>query len=63
MLRLPLVQEKDDCTHWCHPSGYQVWVSQLHAVLRQEARNLPPPPNMPASAARPKQLQRTQPIT
>lgn len=41
------VQEKDDCTHWCHPSGYQVWVAQLHALLKQELHNLPPPPSLP----------------
>ena len=42
-------QEKDDCTHWCHPSGYQVWVAQLHALLKQELHQLPPPPGFPAA--------------
>ena len=49
-------QEKDDCTHWCHPSGYQVWVAQLHALLRQELHRLPPPPGFPAAAKRAQSL-------
>lgn len=37
-------QEKDDCTHWCHPSGYQVWIAELYEVLRQQLHNIPLPP-------------------
>ena len=36
------MQEKDDCTHWCHPSGYQIWISQLYQVLREQVHALPP---------------------
>ena len=37
-----VMQEKDDCTHWCHPSGYQIWISQLYQVLQEQVHALPP---------------------
>ncbi|EIE18670.1 hypothetical protein COCSUDRAFT_45154 [Coccomyxa subellipsoidea C-169] len=40
-------QEKDDCTHWCHPSGYQVWIAQMHQTLRKHRSAIPPPGNWP----------------
>ena len=42
------LQEKDDCTHWCHPSGYQLWISQFYQVLQERVHALPP---LPAAAA------------
>ncbi|BDA49809.1 hypothetical protein COCOBI_14-4290 [Coccomyxa sp. Obi] len=36
-------QEKDDCTHWCHPSGYQVWIAQMYRTLRAHRSDLPSP--------------------
>lgn len=36
------VQEKDDCTHWCHPSGYQLWIWEFYQVLREQAYAFPP---------------------
>ncbi len=37
------MQEKDDCTHWCHPSGYQVWIAQMYRTLRAHRSDMPPP--------------------
>ena len=34
------VAEKGDCTHSCHPSGYQVWLYQLHATITSAAADL-----------------------
>ena len=34
------VAEKGDCTHSCHPSGYQVWLYQLHAAMVDVAGDL-----------------------
>ena len=34
------VAEKGDCTHSCHPSGYQVWLFQLHATIVNVAADL-----------------------
>lgn len=34
------VAEKGDCTHSCHPSGYQVWLYQLHATITSVAGDL-----------------------
>ena len=34
------VAEKGDCTHSCHPSGYQVWLYQLHAAMVDIAGDL-----------------------
>jgi hypothetical protein len=36
------VQEKDDCTHWCHPSGYQLWIWDFYQVLLEQAHAFPP---------------------
>lgn len=34
------VAEKGDCTHSCHPSGYQVWLYQLHSTVLNVAGDL-----------------------
>lgn len=44
------VQEKDDCTHWCHPSGYQLWISQFYKVLQEQVHALPPLPSGAATS-------------
>ena len=34
------VARNGDCTHSCHPSGYQVWLYQLHATISSVAGDL-----------------------
>ena len=34
------VAKDGDCTHSCHPSGYQVWLYQLHATITSVAADL-----------------------
>ena len=56
-------QEKDDCTHWCHPSPYTLWIHQLYGVLQQERGRLPAPPAARGSERRGRARQRAQNVT
>ena len=31
----------DECTHWCHPSVYQIWLFLLNDVLHQQRMGNP----------------------
>eukprot|EP00884_Botryococcus_braunii_P023107 jgi/Botrbrau1/9480/Bobra.0252s0098.2 len=33
-------QEKDDCTHFCHPSPYQMWIWDMYKVLQAQYPNI-----------------------
>ena len=47
----------------CHPSPYQLWIAQLHAVLQQQRWNLPDPPLVEGGRRSVKSRHRAQAIT